>query len=141
MTTPTEALAQLRAMARKGALDDFCDDHGVDLLVAFGSATDRAWPGEPRDLDLGVLLGQEPQGPWGMGALVSAFMGLLHLNNVDVVDLGRAGVVARSNALGWGEPLFERTPGLFARQQMRAMGQRMEHGWLTTLGLRTLADR
>jgi hypothetical protein len=49
-------------------------------------------------------------------------------------------VLARSEALGWGEPLYERRPGRFAEEQMRAMGLRMETGWLLDLQLQALAS-
>lgn len=57
------------------------------------------------------------------------------------MDLTRAGVLARSEALGTGEPLYERRSGIFAEQQMRALGQRMENGWLFDLQLAALEQR
>lgn len=139
MSSPLEALDELRAMAADGRLDEFCDAHGIDLLVAFGSAVDaRTFP-EPRDLDLAV--GATPRtGPWGWTELTSVLISLLHCDAVDVLDLSRASVLARAEALGDGEPLYERTPGLFAREQMRAVGLRMELGWLERLRLDLLAS-
>lgn len=139
MSSPREALADLRAMAADGRLDEFCERHGIDLLVAFGSAVDPGGIGAPRDLDLAVLAAT-PTGPWGWTALTSAVIALLHCDAVDVMDLSRAGVLARAGALGEGEPLYERSSGLFAREQMRAVGQRMELGWLERLRLDLLAS-
>ena len=140
MFTPRDALQALQAMAADGRLDTFCDAQGIDLVVAFGSAVDPGWPAPPRDLDLAVLA-VEPSSDWGWAGLVSAFMELLHYDDVDVLNLRTAGVLARAEALGNGLPLYERRPGLFAQEQMRAVGQRMESGWLTRLQLETLAAR
>lgn len=140
MRSPHEALHELRAMAADGRLDEFCERHGIDLLVVFGSAVDPGGPAtEPRDLDLAVLAAPPP-GPWGWTELASAVIALLHCDAVDVMDLSRAGVLARAGALGDGEPLYERSPGLFAREQMRAVGLRMELGWLERLRLDLLAS-
>lgn len=139
MSTPREALDELRAMAGDGRLDEFCDTHDIDLLVVFGSAVAVGTSEEPRDLDLAVLA-PTPGGPWGLSKLTSELISLLHCDLVDVMDLSRAGVLARAEALGDGEPLHERTPGLFAREQMRAVGMRMEMGWLEELRLDLLAS-
>jgi hypothetical protein len=53
-TTPLDALATLETMAADGRLAAFCADHGVGLLVAFGSAVavrDGDVDLAPRDLD------------------------------------------------------------------------------------------
>ena len=44
VTGPREALDQLRRDARSGRLARFCQAAGIELLVAFGSATDPEWP-------------------------------------------------------------------------------------------------
>lgn len=123
-------------MAAAGELQRFCADRGIRLLVAFGSAVTD--PGRtPRDVDLAVLTGDGPD----HFELVADLTRLAGTGAVDVMDLGRAGVLARANALGWGVPLYEDEPGLFAREQMAALGQRMELGWLADLDLALLAGQ
>ena len=51
MTGPREALELLEAAAAAGDLAQVCGRHGVDLLIAFGSAVREG--GAPHDLDLG----------------------------------------------------------------------------------------
>lgn len=136
MADPTEALTTLRRLAATGELASFCTAHGVDLVVAFGSALQRDPAIPPRDLDVGLLLGDRAGADF-FGA-VSDLIGLVHSDALDVMDLARAGVLAGSEALGTGQLLYERRPGIFAEQQMRALGQRMENGWLFDLQLATL---
>lgn len=123
-------------MAETGELGRFCAERGVRLLVAFGSAVHD--PDVPaRDLDLAVLTRDGPD----RFALVADLIHLAGSDAVDVMDLGRASVLARANALGWGLPLYEDEPGLYAREQMAAVGQRMELGWLADLDLDLMAGR
>lgn len=131
MSTPADALEVLRAGARSGALAAFCESERIDLLVAFGSAVRT--PEKARDLDLGVLAPQRT----GTDRLlmVSELTAYLHCDAVDVLDLDHAGVLARAEALGDGEPLYEARAGLFAQEQMRALGQRMDTTWLHALQL------
>ncbi len=125
-STPEAALSQLRQDARDGKLARVCREAGIELLVAFGSAIDPEWPVPPRDLDLAVLLA-------GDSDLLRAFNALathLGTERIDVMDLGRAGDVARAQALGRGELLYERTSGTFAEQQILAIVQRADTKWL-----------
>jgi predicted nucleotidyltransferase len=135
MTTPTEALEELRRAARDGRLERLCQRLGLDLVVVFGSAVDRLPDTTPRDLDIAVL----PSPGTDLVAVVTALIDLLHLDAVDVLDLASAGVLARARALGDGEPLYESEPGLYAREQFRAVPLAMESGWLTDLELDLLA--
>jgi hypothetical protein len=59
---------------------------------------------------------------------------------VDVVDLDRAGPVARQ-ALVPGEPLYESEPGGFVTAQMRASGERLSTEWMRRNSLERLAGR
>lgn len=133
---PAQALTDLRAAAQDGRLDRLCSTADLDLVVVFGSALDDA---DARDLDVAVL----PHDPstFDVVSCTTAFIDLLHLDAVDVTDLSRAGVLVRSRALGDGEPLFEASAGVFAREQMRAVPLAMESGWLTELELDLLASR
>lgn len=139
MSDPREARDRLFVLAGDGRLEDFCRDNGIRLLVVFGSAVEDAPEVPPRDLDVAVLPGEGPGRPDWV-ELVTGLIRLVGSDDVDALNLARAGVLARANALGWGVPLYEDEPGLFARQQMAAMGQRMELGWLTDLDLELLAE-
>lgn len=136
MTTPAQALQDLRAAAEDGRLNRLCSTIGIDLVVVFGSVLDG-----PRAHDLDVAVLPHDPATFDPVACTTAFIDLLHLDAVDVTDLSRSGVLVRSRALGAGEPLFEASPGLFAREQMRAVPVAMESGWLTDLELDLLAPR
>ncbi|ROP34583.1 hypothetical protein [Pseudokineococcus lusitanus] len=142
-TTALQALATLRAAADDGRLAALCRRHDVDLVTAFGSAVrvDRAGAEEPapRDLDVAVrFAGRRGD----LVAVVTDLVDLLGLAAVDVMDLGRAGVVARSRALGpAAEPLHEAAPGLHALAQMAALTTEMETERLRRWDLDLLASR
>jgi hypothetical protein len=133
---PQAALDQLRRDARSGRLAQLCRETGIELLVAFGSATDPEWPLPPRDLDLAVVMNS------GSGLLqaLDALTTHLGFERIDVMDLGRAGNVARAQALGRGELLCELTPGAFAEQQILALVQQADTKWLRDLQLEALAQ-
>jgi hypothetical protein len=52
----------------------------------------------------------------------------------------RSGFVAPRSTAG-GDPLYEYRPGEFARQQMRASGQRLDTEWMRRLDLELMAGR
>ncbi|HEY6421714.1 MAG TPA: hypothetical protein VIY28_00420 [Pseudonocardiaceae bacterium] len=66
---------------------------------------------------------------------------LVDSDRVDLLDVDRAGAVARQHALVPGDPLYEYRSGEFARQQMRASGQRLGTEWMRRLDLELMADR
>lgn len=132
---PRAALDQLRREARDGALAQLCQEAGIELLVAFGSATDPDWPVAPRDLDVAVVM----TGGSDLLHVIDALMAHLAFEQIDVMDLDRAGSVARAQALGRGELLYERTPGSFAEQQILALVQHADTKWLRDLQLEALA--
>jgi predicted nucleotidyltransferase len=131
---PRAALADLRNLASAGELDAFCAAHGIRLLVAFGSAV-QPDASEPRDLDVAVLL----QPGADLVAVVTALVALLSCDEVDVMDLAAADLVARGAALA-GEPLFEDEPGLYARRQMATLPLLVETAWIRRLQLEQLAS-
>lgn len=139
MTSTRQAAATLLASAADGRLDQLSDQHGLSLVILFGSAAEPDAVDDPRDLDIAVLPIDE--GSFDRIACHTAFVDLLHDDRVDLLDLSTAGVLARARALGDGVPLYERTQGLYAREQMRAVGMAMELGWLTDLELELLAAR
>jgi Polymerase beta, Nucleotidyltransferase len=134
-TSPREALDQLRREARDGTLAGFCREIGVELLVAFGSAVNLDWPVPPRDLDLAVLMVP----PADVLTVINELIDHLRLDEIDLMDLARAGDVARAQALGRGELLYEATPGTFAERQMFALAQTADTAWLRRIELEMMA--
>lgn len=138
MVTAVQALMTLEQLARVGQLDTLCARHRVELLVAFGSAvTADNGDGAPRDLDVAVLFAEDAD--TDLVAFVHALQQVLQFDDVDVLDLGGAGIVARDQALRTARPVFERQPGTFATRQMAAMTMRMDTAWLRRLQLELLA--
>lgn len=133
-SSPREALDQLCRDARSGELAAFCRDAGIDLLVAFGSATVPDWPVPPGDLDLAVRL----TGERNLLQVLDALVTHLHFERIDLMDLVRADEVARAQALRRGELLHERTDGTFAEQQILALVQHADTSWLREAQLQAL---
>lgn len=132
---PVAALNQLRHEARRGELAQLCNGAGIELLVAFGSATDVDWPVAPRDLDLAVAMTADSD----LLRVIDAFVVHLGFERIDVMDLRRAGGVALAQALGRGELLFEATPGMFAEKQILALVRQADTKWMRDLQLEALA--
>lgn len=133
-SSPEAALSQLRRDAHDSTLARLCQEAGIALLVAFGSATAPDWPAPPRDLDLAVTL----TGECDLLRALIVLTAHLGTERIDMMDLGRAGEVARAQALGRGELLYERTPGSFAEQQIHAIVQHADTKWLRDLQLEAL---
>jgi predicted nucleotidyltransferase len=133
--TPLEALDRLRSAAASGQLDRMCEQLGIRLLTVFGSAIDEDRLREPEDLDVAVLLAEGTD----VVDVVNGLLDLVRCDALDVMDLGRAGVVARAAGLGVCEPLYEDDSGLFANRQMAALAERMDTAWLRRLDLELMA--
>lgn len=139
MATPRQGLVVLREAARDGRLDRLCDAFALELVSVFGSAPDPS-VAEPADIDIAVRFADA--GPGDLIGVTTAFIELLGVTEVDVLDLGPAGVVARSRALGPGaEPLYERESGMYALAQMAAIAYEMETAPMRRLDLELLAKR
>lgn len=132
---PDEALRRLEAAAVvDGCLDALCEHHGIAVLTVFGSAA-RGAP-DARDVDIAVAFRRdEPD----LLRLIDDLSRLTGSDDVDLLDLGRAGLVARERALVDCIPLFEDVAGEFARRRTRANVERMETDWLRRLDLELLA--
>lgn len=130
-----EAADSLRAAAADGRLDALCQRHGLRLLTAFGSATrdDVEVPGD-LDLAFAAVSGVEVDIVGLLGDLVE----MTGCEVVDLMDLSRAGPVAKERALAGGVPLYQRDPGDYARAQMAAILERMETAWLRRLDLEAM---
>lgn len=137
---PYEALRTLRSSAARGELGAMCVRHGVELLVAHGSVLD-AHPLRPAaDLDLAYR--HKAGSRQDRVALVNELLELTRFDRLDLMDLSRAGPVARARALGpCSLPLYEVGRGTFAENQMAALTEEMETRWLRRLDLELLADK
>jgi predicted nucleotidyltransferase len=130
-----KSLDRLRAAADDGRLDELARRHGVALITVFGSAI-RA-PERARDLDVAVSL---PAGTHGLLALVGELADLTASDDVDVLVLDDAAPTARFSGLVGAQPLYETSPGLFARTQMAAALEFYETAWLRDLDLERMAS-
>ncbi len=135
--SPIDAARRLRDAAVDGRLDAVAEVHGLSLVVVFGSAS----RGQPDARDLDVAIGSRAHTGLDVVAVICALMELVDSDRVDLLDLDRAGAVACQHALVPGDPLYEYRPGEFARQQMRASGQRLGTEWMRRLDLALMADR
>ncbi|MBA2438935.1 MAG: nucleotidyltransferase domain-containing protein [Acidimicrobiia bacterium] len=136
-TTPAAALGTLRRMADSGDLDPFCRDQGVQLLVAFGSTADPLLAEHARDLDLAASF--DASGDGDPVQLINALVDVLHIDEIDVMDLDRAGPVAREQALVGTVGLYEKEAGILIGMRDVAMLRRMDTGWFRQLDLRLMA--
>lgn len=135
MSRARAALQVLREAADDGRLDSLCAEHGVRLLTVFGSAADPDVT-EPGDLDVAVLMAEDAT---DVVRLLDDLMALTGFSDVDLMDLRRAGPVAREAGLTQCVPLFEAEEFLFAREQLRAIQERLDTAWLREIELRRLA--
>jgi len=133
---PRAGLAALRAAANSGVLAGLCRRHAIRLLVVFGSVLDPSRA--PRDLDVAVAF--EPGSTPDLLRLIEDLAALTSVESVDLLDLARAGPVARERALVATLPLYESEPGVFANSQMAAMTERMETDWLRRLDLELMGS-
>src|SRR5258706_11468061 len=106
MRTPAEALERLHRAEQSGALAAFADRYGLSLIVVFGSTA----RGEPTARDLDVAVGSRT-GDLDPVRVVTALMELAGTEQIDLLDLDRAGPVARQHALVPGIPLHEHPAG------------------------------
>lgn len=133
-TTPARALARLEQAAASGALDDVARRHQLGVLTVFGSAARR----DPTARDLDVAVAFSPGAP-DLLALLDELSALTGSDDVDLLDLGSAGPVARERALVGCVALYESEHGLVARMRGDAIVQRMDTDWLRRLDLDLLA--
>jgi len=133
---PRAGLGVLRAAADSGALAALCRRHAIRLFVVFGGVLDATR--EPRDLDIAV--GYEPGSAVDLLTVIEDLADLSGVEAIDLLDLGRAGPVARERALVGTLPLYESEPGAFANAQMAAMTERMDTDWLRRLDLELLSS-
>jgi predicted nucleotidyltransferase len=129
---PSTILAELRGLRDTNQLASTCAELGIELLVAFGSTLVEE--AAPRDLDLAVLFSSDRDPIRATGEII----GWLRTDDVDVLDLRRAEVVARYEALAKGELLYERTYGTFDELQVTAVLRYADTRWLRDLQLEAM---
>ncbi len=132
---PRDALDRLLAAADDGRLATLAARHGLTLLVAFGSTV--ADVDDPHDLDLAF----EAAAGLDRLALHDDLAELAGLNDLDLMNLARAGLIASAEALGTARLLYEREDGTFADRQMVVLTRTMDSRWLRELDLDVLASR
>lgn len=130
---PRAGLRRLKDAAAAGELDAFCERHGILVMSVFGSTAQGAE--DPRDLDVAVRLEDDAR----LLDVLEALVALTGVERLDVLDLNRAGVVARERALVGSIALYEREPGMFERAAVAAMVERMDTDWLRRLDLELMA--
>ena len=126
--------ASLLAAVDDGRVGVMCQRLGIDLLVMFGSALTADVPG---DVDLAV--GYGPGARHDPLVFLDAVHDLAPGDLIDVLDLDRAGPVARVPALTRGRLLYERAPGVFTRREMFALGEYAETSHMRDALLREVA--
>lgn len=137
--TPAQALAELETAAADGRLDAFCVRHGIELMVAFSSAADPERAHHPRDLDVAIRFA--PDAERDLLGAVNGLLDWLRLDELDVMDLDRADVIARQRALvAQARPLYEARRGLWAEAQMAAHVRYLDTAWLRRLRWRHLTE-
>ncbi len=139
MSRVREALNSLLVAAEDGGLEALCERFGLDLVSVFGSSLDPDVD-DPGDLDIAIRF-EDPSRGDVIGA-VGALAELVGSDQVDVMVLNGAGVVARSRALGpQARGLFEKRSGLYALAQMAALAEEMETAHMRRRDLELLAQR
>ncbi|GAB3715203.1 hypothetical protein [Mariniluteicoccus flavus] len=118
MASVPDTVRRLLADRDSGRLARLCADHGIDLLVQFGSS--RNDPAQAGDVDVAYSF---RHGVEGDDLAVVNALGEAYGDALDIMPLDRAGSVAKYAALGGGEVLVELTDEKFALQQMAAFGQ------------------
>ena len=124
-------------------LRPFFQPRDIQLIVLFGStATGKVH--RESDLDLGILADE----PLDTIAVTSELIRLLHLNQIDVVDLRRVNPLLAREIVRQGVVLYERDPGGFAQfvsltirryvdtRKLREAQQQVVERFLETRGIR-----
>lgn len=120
--TAQQAVGRLRGAVESGDLSELCGRAGVQLMTIFGSA--NAPDTDANDVDLAVRF--EPESSGDVLALLDRLYRLTEYERFDVLDIGRAGPVARERALVGAQVLYEARPGRFANEQIAAIMERLD---------------
>ncbi len=130
----------MRAAAVDGRLDEICEEYGVVVMSAFGSAAGSHKP-DPDDLDLGVHFerGMDPMlRARRQLALWEALADLTGYEGIDVVCLDVDNPVLRVEALN-GIPIYERSADVYAEARLAALGEFRDTAHLRRRSLELMA--
>jgi predicted nucleotidyltransferase len=94
----------------KQGLVPLFQDPGLQLVLLFGSRVSGKTHSKS-DIDIGVLFDD----PVNLAELTTRIIGLLHTDQVDVVDFRRASPLLNFAAARHGLLLYERSPSLFTQ--------------------------
>jgi predicted nucleotidyltransferase len=134
------ALAEIVAAGEDGRLDEICDQFGVLVMSAFGSAA-RESLAEPNDLDIGVGFRREPHRKNGTGDRIALWTALVELSDYEGIDLIVLDVddpVLRAEALT-GVPIYESERCAYAEAQIAAVGERRDTAHMRRRNLELMA--
>lgn len=144
---PMAALGRLIDATERGEIDRICEQRGVELLGAFGSAVRRHRDPDapqPHDLDVAVQF-KDQQRQRAKSLVDDPLLGLIgdltditDLDQLDVAVLNNGNPVLRAAALT-GIGLYERTSGGWAVAQMAALAELYDTDHLRLLDLEALA--
>lgn len=130
----TQSLSALRAAADDGRLRAVCASFDIELLTLFGSALSSDNPSDI-DVAVGFAHGAERDLIGAVGALSDLVPG----DHLDIMDLDRAGPVARVEGLVGAQILHESAAGAFSRRELAALGEYLDTAYLRQALLRELA--
>lgn len=133
--TAREAGQRLEAAAESGALETLCRRHGIDLMVLFGSVA----RGEADPADVDVAIAARPETTLDLLGLLQDLYELTEYEDFDVLDLGRAGPVAKERALVGARVLYQGSPGAFANRQIAAVMERIDTEEMRRIELELMA--
>jgi predicted nucleotidyltransferase len=120
----TDATRRLFAAAESGELARMCVRTRLALMVLFGSAAHGT--GDPEDVDLAVSF--ERGAPRDVLTVLDELYQLAGYEGFDILDLDRAGPLARERALVGGRLLHQARDGVFAT----TLSPRSWSGWTPT---------
>jgi len=116
-----EVVDQLSRAVESGDLSALCARSDVELMVLFGTA--HRTPAAAADVDLAVSFRADRGDQL---RLLDELYRLTGYEGFDILDLDRAGAVAREHALVGARLLHQATPGDFAERQIAAIMERMD---------------
>lgn len=128
MPTVEESFRRLDAAVASGELARLCEEHGLEVVVLFGSALTSA---EPGDIDLAV--GFSPGARRDLLGVVNALADLVPGDHLDIMDLDRADPVAQRAATDHMRVLFEADPTVAAERAIKAFMLFEDTRWLRRL--------
>jgi predicted nucleotidyltransferase len=129
-----EVVDRLSGAVESGELAELCVRTDVQLMVLFGSAART--PSSAADVDLAVSFGS---GTGDQLQLLEELYRLTGYEGFDILDLDRAGAVARERALVGARLLHQARSGDFAERQIAAIMERMDTDEMRRVELELMA--